>query len=199
MKVYWDLRSNNCFKIKMLLDILNYPYEGVSIDILKGETKQANFLEVNPQGKLPVLITDDQQTLIESNAILFYLAQDTDYFPKNIWAQSQIMQWMFFEQYNHQPNIAIARVIKKYLGLTSENQAEYDRMMTEGYKALAIMEVHLGNQPYFVEEKPTITDLALYPATVVAEEGGFELSKFKNIVSWLRRIEKLPNCPRMAA
>ena len=199
MHIYGDLMSGNCFKVKMILDLTGQIYDWIDVDILKGESQTDDFLALNPNGKIPLLRLADGSCLAESNAILFYLAQNTDFLPKDSWEQGQILQWMFFEQYSHEPFIAVARFIQKYLKMPEDRQAEYQAKQIGGHKALAVMEKHLQDRSYFVGDRATIADIALYAYTHVAAEGGFDLSDYPAIQQWLRRIRALPNCPEMPA
>ena len=197
MKIYWDLRSGNCLKVKLILDLLQKPYQGNNIDLLKGESQLDTYLAINPNGKLPFLITDEGQKLAESNAILFYLAQDSQFLPDGHWVQSQILQWMFFEQYNHGPNLATARLIRKFLGITQENKQIYTEKLASGRQALAVMETKLTEDDFFVGPKPTIADIALFPTTFWAADAGIELQEYPVISAWLSRMQNLPYFPNI--
>ncbi len=187
-KVYGDYRSGNCYKIKLLLELLNLPYEWVAVDILKGETQSEAFLAKNPNGKIPVLELEDGTCLWESNAILNFLADGTEFLPTEPRLRTQVLQWQFFEQYSHEPNIAVARFIKLYQGLPVERQKEYEECHALGYKALKVMELQLSRTPYLVGEHYSIADIALYAYTHVADEGGFDLTAYPAIRGWLERV-----------
>ena len=191
-KVYGDYRSGNCYKIKLLLELLNLPYEWVAVDILKGETQSEAFLAKNPNGKIPVLELEDGTCLWESNAILNFLADGTEFLPTEPRLRTQVLQWQFFEQYSHEPNIAVARFIKLYQGLPAERQKEYEECHALGYKALKVMELQLSRTPYLVGEHYSIADIALYAYTHVADEGGFDLTPYPAIRSWLERVASHP-------
>ncbi|MGF1481244.1 MAG: glutathione S-transferase family protein [Cyanophyceae cyanobacterium] len=193
MKIYGDIQSGNCYKVKLLTSLLNIEHEWIDVDILAGETQTSEFLSKNPNGKIPLLELDDGRTLWESNAILNYLAQDSEYLPKENFAQAKVLQWQFFEQYSHEPYIAVARFIAKYLGLPEDRKAEYESKQEGGYRALAVMETQLAQTSYLVGEQMTIADISLYGYTHVAQEGGFELSKYPAIQAWLARIASHPN------
>lgn len=197
-KVYGDMLSGNCYKIKMLLTFLNIEHEWIHVDILKGETQTAAFKAINPNGKIPLLVINDKQVLAESNAILNYFAGGTDYLPSSKFDHALVLQWQFFEQYSHEPYIAVARYINKYLGLPCERLAEYESKQSGGHKALKVMEEHLANKIYFVGEKMSIADLSLFAYTQVAHEGGFDLSNYPNVQAWITRIQALPNYIEMA-
>ncbi len=191
-KVYGDYRSGNCYKIKLLLELLNLPYEWVAVDILKGETQSEAFLAKNPNGKIPVLELEDGTCLWESNAILNFLADGTEFLPTEPRLRTQVLQWQFFEQYSHEPNIAVARFIKLYQGLPAERQKQYEECRGLGYKALKVMELQLSRTPYLVGEHYSIADIALYAYTHVADEGGFDLTPYPAIRGWLERVASHP-------
>ncbi len=191
-KVYGDPLSGNCYKVKLLLHLLEVEYQWQNIDILQGETETPEFLAMNPNGKIPVLEIQPGQFLWESNAILNYLAQGTSFLPKTRWEQAQVLQWQFFEQYSHEPYIAVARFINKYLGLPKEREAEYTAKQEGGNKALAVMEQHLQSRHFFVGEQASIADISLYAYTHVADEGGFDLGAYPSIGKWIKRMQVLP-------
>ena len=193
LKVYGDVYSGNCFKVKLMLEQLSLPYEWIAIDILKGETRTKAFLDKNPNGKIPVLQTEAGDFLCESNAILYYLAEDSEFVPRDKLERAQVAQWMFFEQYSHEPNIATARYIVRYLGRPAEEEQRLQQKMAPGYRALDVMEKHLSCRSYFVAQHYTIADIALYAYTHVADEGGFDLSKYSAIRAWLGRVKSQPN------
>jgi len=193
VKIYGDIQSGNCYKIKLLTALLEIPHEWISIDVLAGETQSEAFLAKNPIGKIPVLELDDGRYLSESNAILNYLATGSPLLLTEAFQQAKIQQWQFFEQYSHEPYIAVARFIAKYLGLPEDRQAEYAAKQTGGHKALRIMETQLSQTLYLVGEQLTTADIALYGYTHVAHEGGFDLSTYPAIQRWLQRIANQPH------
>ncbi len=192
LKVYGDMLSGNCYKIKLLLSFLDKEHEWAHVDILQQETHTPEFRAMNPNGKIPVLVTENGQTLWESNAILHYLAEGSAFLPGDTLAKARVLQWQFFEQYSHEPYIATARFINKYLGLPRERLAEYRAKQEGGHKALAVMNQHLRRHTFFVTDRPTIADISLYAYTHVAEEGGFSLEGYPHIVRWLRDFAALP-------
>lgn len=192
MIIYGDVDSGNCYKIKLLLSLLNINHRWIHVDILNKDTQTAEFLSLNPNGKIPVLVLDDGRVLSESNAILGYLAEGTELIPADPYMKAKMYQWMFFEQYSHEPFIAVARFINKYLGLPSERIEEYHKLQPKGHKALSIMNKALVEHDYLVGNKFTIADIALYAYTHVAEEGGFDLKLYPNIQEWCQRIQKYP-------
>lgn len=191
-KVYGDIQSGNCYKIKLLMSYLEIEHEWLHVDILAGETHSDDFKKLNPNTRIPVLALDDGSTLTESNAILNYLADGTDFLPADRLLRAQVLQWQFFEQYSHEPFIATARYINKYLGLPEERRAEYEGKQAGGHKALAVMEQRLAAADFLVGDALTIADISLYAYTHVADEGGFDLGAYTAIGKWLKRIELQP-------
>lgn len=171
---------------------LDIDHEWVEIDILQGETQTASFLHKNPNGKIPLLELPSGQCLSESNAILNYLADGTDYLPQDRWLRANVLKWQFFEQYSHEPYIAVARFIAKYLGLPEERRQEFENKKTGGYKALKVMESALENQAFLVGAAITIADISLYAYTHVAHEGDFDLADYPAIQAWLQRVAQHP-------
>jgi glutathione S-transferase len=198
MKLFGDIQSGNCYKIKLLTSILDIDHEWIHVDILANETTTAEFLVKNPNGKIPVLELRDGRYLSESNAILNYLARGSDLLPGDPFEYAKVLQWQFFEQYSHEPYIAVARFINKYLGLPQDRKAEYESKQTGGNKALSVMEAQLEKTPFLVGQTISIADISLYGYTHVADEGGFELSTYPSIQKWLNRIESHPNYVGMA-
>ncbi len=189
LKLYGDSISGNCYKLQLACSELGIDYEWHEVDILAGETRTAEFLARNPNGKIPLAVLPDGRCLAESNAILSYLADGTELGGTDAWSRAEILQWMFFEQYSHEPNIATSRFIVRYLGNPPEKQAALDEKKAGGYRALDVMEQHLGQQPYFAGGVFTIADIALYAYTHVAGEGGFDLAAYTAVGEWLARIE----------
>lgn len=191
-KVYGDYNSGNCYKIKLMLNLLGAEYEWVPVDILNGETETEAFLAKNPNGKIPVLELDDGTYLWESNAILNFLAEGTPYLLSEPRLRTQMLQWQFFEQYSHEPAIAVARFIQFYLGLPEERMQEYRSLHKRGYRVLKVMEQQLQRTPFLVGEQFSIADIALYAYTHVAHQGGFDLNQFPAIQAWLERVKQQP-------
>ncbi len=190
MKLYDYLPSGNSYKVRLLLAWLDIGYHHIGVDIHKGETQTEAFLRKNPAGQIPVLELGDGRLLAESNAILFFLAQNTLYWPDDIFEQAKALQWLFFEQYKHEPTIAVARFIHHYA--MDRRASELQGLMPRGYEALDVMESHLAQAPWFVGGGPTIADIALYAYTHVADEGGFDLSGYPHIRAWLDHMRKQP-------
>lgn len=197
LRVYGDLRSGNCYKVKLLLQQLRLQHEWTPIDITKGESRTPAFLAMNANGRIPLLEIGDGVYLPESNAILCYLADGTRYLPPARLTRARILQWLFFEQYSHEPNIAVARFIVRFLGRPATHEARFQEKMQPGYAALDVMERHLERRQYFVGDAYSIADIALYAYTHVAHEGGFDLARFAAIRSWLERVRNQPGHVRM--
>nr|WP_310419448.1 glutathione S-transferase family protein [Chamaesiphon sp. OTE_8_metabat_110] len=193
LKLYEYASSGNCYKIRLLLNQLGIAYQRIPVDILKGESRTAEFLMMNPVGKIPVLEIQPGQYLSESNAIIYYLADGTDFLPVDRWERSQVMQWLCFEQYSHEPNIATVRFWMSIANITEQKRDEIAQKQELGYAALRVMEKHLEQHKYFVNDRYSIADIALYAYTHVAAEGNFNLSQFPAILSWLDRINSQPN------
>lgn len=187
--IYGDSLSGNCYKIKLLCSLLNIEHQWIEVNIMAGETRTSEFLAINPNAKIPLLITEQKQPLAESNAILYYLAQDTQLFPQSVLQQSLCLQWMFFEQYSHEPYIAVARFINKYLGSPADRLQELESKKEGGNRALAVMEIQLQKTPYLLGDEMSIADISLFAYTHVAYEGGFDLNEFPAILAWISRIE----------
>jgi glutathione S-transferase len=192
-RIYGDIQSGNCYKIKLLMCLLELQHEWVPVDILAGETHSEQFTRMNPNQRIPVLDLGNGDTLCESNAILNYLAEGTRYLPDDRYERASVLQWQFFEQYSHEPFIATARYINKYLGLPREREAEYQSKQEGGHKALSIMEQQLASSPFLVGDALTIADISLYAYTHVAHEGGFDLQSYRAIGSWMASIEATEN------
>lgn len=188
IKIYGDLISGNCYKIKLLAHQLNIPHQWIHMDILQGACRTSEFLNKNPNGKIPLLETAGGKFLPESNAILFYLAENSSLLPTDSFQKAQTLQWLFFEQYSHEPYIATSRFIVKFLKQGEEQKQSLQKKYKNGYKALDVMENHLDKQPFLVGEHYSIADIALYAYTHIAEEGGFNLGTYRNIQNWFTRI-----------
>lgn len=191
--LYDFLPSGNGYKIRLALNHLQIPYDLIEKDILKGETRKEDYLELNPNGRIPLLQLESGECLAESNAILMYLAEGTDLLPEDKLLQARVLQWLFFEQYNHEPNIAVVRFWMTHGGPTEEQKAQLPVKMAGGYAALDVMDQELTNHDYLVADQYSIADIALYAYTHVAHEGGFDLSPYTAITGWLGRIESKQN------
>ena len=191
---YWE--SGNCYKVRLLLAQLGLPFERVPLDILAGETRTPQFLAKNPNGRVPLVEWPDGRRLAESDAILCYLAEGTPLLPTDAFARAQTLQWMFFEQYSHEPYIAVVR-FWYFAGLLERNRAALPDKMERGYAALGVMERHLAGWPWFGGDRYGVADIALYAYTHVADEGGFELGRFPAVQAWLGRVRAEPGHVRI--
>jgi glutathione S-transferase len=198
LKIYGDSKSGNCYKIQLLCAEMRIEYDWEEVDILAGDTHTPQFLAMNANGKIPMLLLPDGRCLAESNAILFYLADGSEFFAGNAYARAEILQWMFFEQYSHEPNIATSRFIIKYLGSPPDRQASLEEKRVGGYKALDVMEQQLILHPFIAGDNFNIADIALIAYTHVADEGGFSLEGYPAIRGWMTRISERPNFVPMA-
>ena len=190
--IYGDSRSGNCYKLKLLCAEMDVGYDWREVDILAGDTHTPDFLAMNANGKIPLLVLPDGRYLAESNAILCYLADGSEFLTGDAFARAEIMQWLFFEQYSHEPFIATSRFIIQYQGRPPERQAELEQKKPGGYKALDIMEKKLGEHDFMTGDSFNIADIALFAYTHVAEEGDFSLDDYPAIRAWIDRITARP-------
>jgi len=189
------LLSGNGYKVRLLLTQLGIPFQRIEYDITRDETRTPGFLEnVNANGRIPVLETEEGTLLPESNAILFFLAEGTPFLPDDRLDKARTLQWMFFEQYSHEPNIAVARAWLHVFDveMTEERRAALETRQKLGYDALGVMEKHLESNDYFVGGRYSVADISLYAYTHVADEGGFDLDGFPAILAWLERVSSQP-------
>lgn len=187
MKIYGDLISGNCLKVKWTCDRLGIPYEWVPVDVVAGETRTPAFLARFPQGQVPAVDFEDGRTLAQSNGIIRYLARGSALLPEDAYTQAKIDEWLFWEQYSHEPYIAVLRFHMRYLGKTRD-QCEPWRI-ERGEKALDFMESRIAGHDYYVGGTVTIADVALLAYTRLAHEGGFDLSGRPGIRKWIARCE----------
>jgi glutathione S-transferase len=190
--IYGMRASGNCYKLQLLLDQLGREYRWVDVDSAHGETRTPDYLAKNPNGKVPLLELDDSRRLAESDAILCYLAEGTRFLPSDSWLRAQTLQWLFFEQYSHEPCIAVARFIRGWLPAEHPRQAEVPALLQKGVQVLGVMEQHLAGREWFVGDSYGVADIALYAYTHCAGDGGFELADFPNIRVWLARVQAQP-------
>ena len=190
-----DPRSGNCYKIRLTAALLGLAVERRFYDIMHGETRTPEFLaEVNSNGRIPVLQVGDR-FLPESNAACWYLAEGSALIPQDRWDRADMLRWMFFEQYNHEPNVATLRFWLAFVGeahLSEQQRAQIPAKRSAGEDALALMDAHLAGREWFVGEACSLADIALYAYTHVAEAGGFRLRDYGNVCAWLDRVAKLP-------
>ena len=192
MTVYGFSPSGNCHKVKLLLGQLGREYAWVETDSARGETRTPGYLAKNPNGKVPLLELDDGRVLVESNAILCWLADGTRFLPPDPWAKAQALSWMFFEQYSHEPYVGVARFIYGWTPADSPRRAELPKLRERGHAALAVMEKHLSAHDWFSGGDYGIADIALYAYTCVAPHGGIALDAYPALNAWLARVEATP-------
>lgn len=192
--VYGDEKSGNCYKVKLTLALLglhkNEHYSWQDVDLMQGETRSDSFLAKNPLGQIPMIELLDGRILTQSNAIIGYLARDTALIPTEEFDKALMYQWLFFEQYSHEPCIAVARFIQLYQNMPSSRQAEYDALQQKGDEVLTLLDNQLADYPFIIGQQFTLADIALYAYTHVAHEGGFDLSYYPNIARWLANVEQ---------
>jgi glutathione S-transferase len=189
LNLYDYLDSGNGYKIRLLLCQLNKPFALHQVDLMKGETRTAAFLAMNPKGKIPVLELEDGSFVTESNAILFFLAEGTEYLPNDPRARMEVLQWLFFEQNFHEPNIASRRFMLRHVDPTDRSQDVLAQKLKLGEEALGVMEHQLKKHEFLVGDAYSIADIALFAYTHLAEEGGYDLSRFPATLDWCERIK----------
>lgn len=199
LTIYGDSRSGNCYKLKHLCAEMDVGYDWQEIDIMAGESRTSAFLARNRNGKIPLLELPDGRYLAESNAILYYLADGSEFLAGDAFSRALIMQWLFFEQYSHEPYIATSRFIIRYLGRPAEKDEVMEEKKAGGYAALDVMEEQLAKGDYFSDDVFTIADIALFAYTHVADEGGFDLGSYTHIRQWIGRIQNRPRYVPMNA
>ena len=197
--VYGFSASGNCHKLRLLLEQLGRQYQWVEVDSSRGETRTPEFLAKNPNGRVPIIELDDGRVMAESNAILFWLAEGTPYLPEDSWQRAQALSWMFFEQYSHEPYVAVARFIRGWTPLDSPRRASLPELQQRGHQALAVMERHLSAAAWFSGPDYGIADIALFGYTDVADEGGFDLVAYPAVRDWLARVRATPGFIAMPA
>jgi glutathione S-transferase len=192
LRLYDFLASGNGYKVRLLLTQLGIPFERIEVDILSGATRTPEYLAKNANGRIPLLEISSDERLAESNAILFYLAEGTAFLPKARWQRAKVLEWLFFEQYSHEPNIATPRFWLKYQLLNDERRALVEQKRKLGYAALDVMDNHLARHAFFVAGAYSIADIALYAYTHVAHEGGFDLGRYAAVRAWMERVRAEP-------
>jgi glutathione S-transferase len=183
--------SGNCYKVRLLFAQLGIDYQRHEVDVVERSGRLELLGELNPGLRVPTLVLDDGRSLGESDAILWFFAEGTSYLPEDQFERAQVLQWMFFEQYSHEPNIAVLRFWSEFARV-KPSDTEVAAKLSGGYTALDAMERHLAGRRYFVAERYTIADIALYAYTHVADEGGFDLSRYAQIGGWLERVASEP-------
>jgi glutathione S-transferase len=190
MLLYNNALSGNCYKVRLLFSHLGIDYEIREVDVFDRSGRRELLGELNPALRVPTLVLDDGQALAESDAIIFYFADGTDYLPDDRFQRAQVLQWLFFEQYSHEPHIAVARFWR--LAGISPDPEELEAKQRAGQAALAALEAHLADHEFLVADRYTIADIALYAYTHVAPEGGFDLEPYPAIRTWLTRVSSQP-------
>jgi len=199
LTVYGLRSSGNCYKLQLLLELTGTPYRWVDTDSANGATRTPEFLALNPNGKVPLLVLEDGRRLAESNAILCYLAEGTPYLPTDPWERACTLQWMFFEQYSHEPYVAVARFVCRWLPADHARRAELPGLRERGAKALDVMEDHLTREAFFSGGRFGVADIALFAYTDCAADGGFDMTRWPRIVAWLARVRAQPRFSAMVA
>lgn len=188
MKIFGDLNSGNCLKVKYTADYLGLSYTWVPVDTMKGETKTPEFLAAFPMGRIPTVGFPDGGRLAESNAIIRYIARDSSLLPSDAFAQAKVDEWLFWEQYSHEPYVAVCRFHMVYLGRTKDEREAWRVERAEA--ALDLMERSLSGRDWLAGETMTIADICLLPYTRLAPEGGFDLSSRASLRNWIARCEQ---------
>jgi glutathione S-transferase len=192
IRLYDYLPSGNAYKVRLLLTQLAIPFERIELDIIKGETRTPKFLAKFPNGRIPAVELDDGKLLFESNAIITYFADGTPFLSADRFERAQTLQWLFFEQYSHEPYVASVRYLVVHRDVQDDRRQILDQMRRRGYDALNLMESHLKSREWFVGTRYSIADIALYAYTHVAGEGGFDLLRYRSIQTWLERVKSQP-------
>lgn len=187
LTVYGDNRSGNCLKVKWLLERLGRDYRWIETDVMSGVTRSPDFLALNPAGQTPTVVLEDGRTLAQSNAILLHLAEGTDFIPRDAYDRARMFEWLFWEQYSHEPYVAVVRFQRALAGRAASEIEP--RLVERGHAALARMEIALEGRDWLVGDGPTLADLALVAYTRIAPEGDFELERYPSIVAWIGRVE----------
>jgi glutathione S-transferase len=184
--------SGNCYKVRLLLAHLGLEYETVDVSVVDRSNRDELLGDLNPGLRVPTIVLDDGRALAESNAILWYFGDGTQYVPEERYERAQVLQWQFFEQYSHEPNIAVARFWLKYSGTPDYFEAELPARTKAGYAALDAMERHIDGREFLVGARYSLADISLYAYTHVAHEGGFDLEPYPAIRAWLARVAAQP-------
>ncbi len=192
IELYGDSISGNCYKLQLACSQLDIDYTWHEVDIMAGGSRTDEFLAMNPNGKVPLMALADGHYLSESNAILCYLAEGSSLAGEDRFERANVLRWMFFEQYSHEPYIATSRFIIQYLGRPEEREGDLESRKGGGYQALDVMELELSDNDFIANDKYSIADIALYAYTHVADEGGFDLGDYPRINAWLQRVEAQP-------
>lgn len=192
MVLYNSPVSGNCYKVRLLLAQLGVPYETRELSVVDRSDRAGVLGELNPALRIPTVVLDDGRPLAESNAILWFFGDGTPLVPEDRYERAQALQWMFFEQYSHEPYIAVARFLRSYSGRAEEHAELIESKLPGGHAALQAMEQHLADRAFLVSERYTVADIALYAYTHVAPEGGFDLDPYPALRGWLARVASQP-------
>jgi len=195
--VYGSSVSGNCWKVAQILRLTGRACRWVEVDSNKGETRTAEFLAINPVGKIPAARLDDGSVLIESDAMLAHFAEGTRWLPPPGLPRTRVFEWLFFEQYSHEPSIAVARNIISHLRTADQHRERLEQCRVGGERALGVMEQRLAKHDFLTDAGPTIADLALFAYTHVADEGGFDLARWPGVSAWLRRVADIPGIVKL--
>jgi len=187
LQIYGDHVSGNCLKVKWTATRLGIPFRWIETDVMKAETRTPEFLALNPAGQVPTVVLPDGRPLAQSNAIILHLAEGSDLIPSDPYARARMREWMFWEQYSHEPYIAVAR-FQRHLAGKAASEIE-PRLMERGNGALARLEQQLAATPFLVGEALSLADVALVAYTRVAHEGGFDLDRYPAVKAWVARVE----------
>jgi glutathione S-transferase len=190
--LYNSAVSGNCYKVRLLLAQLGIEYETEEVSVVDRSNRKELLGGLNPALRVPTLVLDDGQPLGESNAILWYFGDGTQYVPEDAYERARVLQWLFFEQYSHEPMLAVARFLRLYSGEPERFERQKERLLTGGYAALDAMEARLDGREFLVDDRYSIADISLYAYTHVADEGGFELDSYPAIRGWLARVAAQP-------
>jgi glutathione S-transferase len=185
--IYGDAISGNCLKVKWVCEKLAIPFAWVDVNVVNRETRGDDFLAMNPAGQVPTIVLDDGRPLAQSNAIMLYLAVGSPLIPADPYQRAKMFEWLFWEQYSHEPTVAVVRFQMKYLG---RPRSELDpALIAKAEAALALLERALAGRPYLVGDDLTLADIALVAYTRFAHDGGFELADYPALEAWVRRVE----------
>ncbi len=191
MKLYGQATSGNCWKVRLMLSFLGIEYAYQSVDTIAGETQAPWYQRINPAGKIPCLVLASGETLIESNAILWRLAQGTLWWPQDLSAQSRVLSWLFWEQYSHEPALAVARSWKVYRGWDQTRPQDFEALIDKSHSALRLLDMQLGHTAWLATDRPTVADISLYPYTALAGDAGLDLAAYPGVQAWVQRFQAL--------
>jgi len=194
LTLYGNLESGNVYKVRLIMALTGVAHRRVEVNQVQGDPRSTEYRAMAPIGKVPAVKFDDGRVMMESGALLYWFSQGTKYFPQDAWDQTQALQWMFFEQYSHEPYVAVARLLRAHATAQTRERrkGEFPLLMERGNAALAVMEQHLAKHDWFAGNRYSIADIALYGYTHCAEEGGFELARYPALTRWLARVAATP-------